>query len=911
VFQTLHDGIDRLGIALADALEAGSIGLDFVRQRVVAGIRRLRGICRRDPLPCRPLVAMAAAVCAGCVLGPMMTAGHAGAAWAVTLGCWSCAGALLAAWAATFRAARHATAAWVLLASIASAAAGWAVARDRLFSADDLAWRLHEMPTPVAVEGTVVESPRRLPPPSVSASGVTLEAASECIVDVSRVRIGAAWKAASGRAAVVVTGPPPDCAAGCRVRIVGRGLRPAHPLNPGEFDFRARARSDRCLSLVRCQSADCINLIQPPIWSVAAWLDRIRCAGTATLDTHLGSRSGIAAALLLGSREAIAAEDSREFLVTGTIHILSISGLHVGILALGLYRLLRLIAVRRSRALVAVAVSTGLYMLLVGAETPVVRATLLVWLSCLAAGLGRRSPAINALAAAAIVILVWHPPEVFRIGTQLSFLSTAVLVGAATLVPRPGGGDDPIERLIESSRTPTERWLRRLVHGGLAMMVTGVAIWCVTAPIVAARFNVVSPIGLVLNPLIAPLVPLAMAWGFLCLIATPFSGWLAGLCGAGCDATLALIEHLVGWAADLPGAYLWVAGPAAWWVVGAYLWLLLVLIALPRERLVRCRTWVAAATIWCGVGAASALAASLVNPRPMGLEVTVVSLGHGCGVVVRSPAGRVLVCDAGRLGAPAAARRAVSAVLWTSGISRIDTLVVSHADADHFNAMPDLLERFAVGEFVVSRTFLGSEAPAVHELLRLVHERRIPVRCVAVGDEIPCDPLCRVRVVHHEPRAQEDNETSLVLAVESAGRRLLLTGDLEGEALARFVDGDPDRCDVLLAPHHGSVTSLPPAIAGVTAPTWVIVSGPGGARWGEVERAYRGAAGPGRAARVVKTAGVGRSSGAARLWITAQGVEVRQYHAGRWAEVPPPFRPSRPSHVSNAMPLPPGARGSG
>jgi len=911
VRQTLHDSIDRLGIAVANALEAGSVGWDVVRQRVVADVHRLRGVCRRDPLPCRPLVAVAAAVGTGCALGPMMTAGRVGAAWAVALGCWGCAMALLAAWAATFRAARHATAAWVLLASIASAAAGWAVARDRLFAADDLAWRLHEMPTPVAVEGTVVESPRRLPPPSVSASGPTLDAASECVIDVSRVRIGADWKAASGRAAVVVSGPPPDLVTGCRVRIVGRGLRPAHPLNPGEFDFRARARSERCLSLVRCQSADCIRLIRPPpSWSVVAWLDRIRRAGTAALDTHLGSRSGIAAALLLGSREAIAAEDSREFLVTGTIHILSISGLHVGILSIGLYRVLRLIAVRRSRALVAVALITGLYMLLVGAETPVVRATLLVWLSCLAAGLGRRSPAINALAAAAIVVLVWHPPEVFRIGTQLSFLSTAVLVAAAALVPRPGGGDDPIERLIESSRTPAERWLRRVAHGVLTVMVTGAAIWCVTAPIVAARFNVVSPIGLVLNPLIAPLVPLAMAWGFLCLVATPFSGWLAGLCGAGCDATLALIEHLVGWAADLPGAYLWVAGPAAWWVVGAYAWLLLVLVALPRERLVRCGTWVAAATIWCGVGAAAAIAASLVSPRPVGLEVTVASLGHGCGVVVRSPAGRVLVCDAGRLGAPAAARRAVSAVLWTSGISRIDTLVVSHADADHFNAMPDLLERFSVGEFVVSRAFLGSEAPAVHELLRLVHERRIPVRCVAAGDEIPCDPLCRVRVVHHEPRAREDNETSLVLAVESAGRRLLLTGDLEGESLGRFVSGGPDRCDVLLAPHHGSATSLPPAIAGVTAPTWVIVSGPGGARWGEVERAYRNAAGPGCSARVVKTAGVGLS-GAARLWITAQGVEVRQYRDGRWAEVPPPFRPPRQSHVSSATPPPRAARDSG
>ncbi len=866
---------------------------------------------RRDPLPSRPLVAVAAAVCLGCVVGPIGAEQFVGGrAWAAVSTCWLAASILFAAWGLTHRGARHAAAAWLLLAAVALATAGWAVARSRLFPADDLAWGLEQQPMPVAIEGLVVDSPRRLSPPSATHAGPAPEPASECVVDVERLRAGAAWKPASGRTAVVVTGTPPELVRGCRVRLVGRGLRPAPPLNPGEVDGRARAQASRCLSIVRCHSRDCIEVVRdPPAWSVTTWLDRVRRAGAATLEAHLRSRSGLAAALLLGSREALAADDSREFLVTGTIHILSISGLHVGILAVALYRLLRLVSLRRSRALVAVAACTGLYMLLVGAETPVVRATLLVWLSCLAAGLGRRSPALNALAAAAIVVLVWHPPEVFRVGTQLSFLSTAVLVGAGALVPRHGPDDDPIERLIESSRSPAERRLRRLGRDVLGLVVTGAAIWVVTAPIVAARFHVVSPIGLVLNPLIAPLVPLAMAWGFLCLLFAPVSGWLAGLCGAACDCTLAGVECLVGWAAEVPGAYAWVVGPAAWWAVGAYLWLVLLLVALPRERLVRWGTWAAAAVIWSGVGVGAAVALPLLRPRPVGLEVTVAALGHGCGVVVRSPAGRVLVCDAGRLGAPAAARRAMSSVLWASGLSRIDTLVVSHADADHFNAVPELLQRFSVGELVVSRTFLGSGAPAVHELLRLVYERRIPVRCVEAGDEIPGDPLCRVRVLHHDPRAREDNETSLVLAVESAGRRLLLTGDLEGETLDRFVAGVPDRCDVLLAPHHGSVTSLPPDIAAATAPDWVIVSGPGGARWPDVERAYAAAAGPDRPARVVKTGGSEGTGGAVRLWLSARGVTVRQYRDGGWTDVPPAVRPPRPSRVSTARPPPPAARG--
>ena len=133
-----------------------------------------------------------------------------------------------------------------------------------------------------------------------------------------------------------------------------------------------------------------------------------------------------------------------------------------------------------------------------------------------------------------------------------------------------------------------------------------------------------------------------------------------------------------------------------------------------------------------------------------------------------------------------------------------------------------------------------------------------------------------------------DNETSLVLAVESAGRRLLLTGDLEGPALARFIASDPDSCDVLVAPHHGSRTSLPPEIARVTAADWVIVSGAGTAGWPEVREAYAGARGDGGRIAVVKTgADEGSAGGAIAVTLTASRVCVEQFGGGQWREVPP------------------------
>ena len=859
----------------------------------------LRGCVRREPLPERPLVVVAVAVAAGCGIGAGVNVSPV--VWGLA------AFGAMAAWYGLARVHLHGWAATVLLVAVGAGAAGWSAVRSNLFARDDLAWSLTSSPQPVAVEAIVEESPRRLsasvidPLRSGAAQAAFERPSSECVVAVRAVRRGAAWRPALGRAVLIVDGDPPDIAAGCRVRVLGRGMRPASPLNPNEFDFRERARSLRCLSIVRAHSAECVRVLsRPATWSLSACIDRLRDSGVEVLRRHVSpERAPLAAALLLGSRESLPREESLEFLVTGTIHILSISGLHVGFLSLALFKTLRVLALPRGWSLMAVACCTGLYMALVRAETPVVRATLLVWLGCLGAAVGRRSLAANSLALAAILVLLWHPPELFRIGSQLSFLSTAVLIGVSAALPR-SGTDDPIERLIERSRSPLERRLRWIGRQTFEMVVTGAAVWVVTAPVVASRFHLVSPVGLVLNPLIAPLVALAMAWGFLCLVTAPVAAVVASACGWACDGTLRCIGAMVRWAAGLPGGYWWVAGPPDWWVAGWYALLAGTLLMVSRERLHRLGTWGAVAAAWVGVGWAAVSVPRFGDSQHAGMRVVVAAMGHGCGIVVRSPMGRCLVYDAGRLGAPSAARRAMTAVLWHEGVRRIDTLVISHADTDHFNAVPELLDRFVIGEIVVPPPFLESRSWAVGEVLRLARAAEIPVRTAEAGDSFAIDPLCRVRVLHppaggHDPqmhavamgdRLATDNEASLVLAVESAGRRMLLTGDLEGDALDRFIAADPDSCDVLVAPHHGSQTSLPPDIATATAADWVIVSGLGSTGWPAVREAYAGARADGGRVTVVKTGADQESAGGAiAVVLTASTVRVEQFVGGRWREV--------------------------
>ncbi|MFM7184067.1 MAG: ComEC/Rec2 family competence protein [Planctomycetota bacterium] len=833
---------------------------------------------REAPLPCRPAVVAAAALAVGCVLGRLIVPWPA---WSLATAWWITATALVAGWCVAACLRRSVAAALLLVAAVTAAGAAWATAQFDLFRRDELAWQLTETTIPVAIKATLVESFRRLPEPDDPRRAAASEAVSEAVVRVDAWRAGSRWRAASGTAILLVAGDTPAVGIGDRIRVYGRGLRPSGPLNPGEFDARGRARASRCLAVVRADAGG-VRLLGAGSTSPLRWLDELRGRAMGVLEAHLSpSRVPLASALLLGRRESLPRADADDFLATGTVHILSISGLHVGLLALGLFWLVRLAAVPQGWALASVAVVTGCYMLLVRAETPVLRATLLVWLSCLAAAGGRRSPAINALAVAALVVLAIRPADVLSAGAQLSFVSTGVLIGLSRVLAASRRTDDPIARLIDRSRPAWERWLRRVAWHGFAAFATGGAIWLVTAPLVAARFHVVSPVGLVVNVLVAPLVALAMGWGCLCLAVAGLSTPLAAACGAACDASLAGIMAVVRLAAEVPGGHWWDPGPPEWWVAGWYALLLAAVLALRPETIRRPAAWATVVVAWCAVGIVGESARGALRPPAEPLRGVVAAMGHGCGIVFTTASGRTLVFDAGRLGAPAAAARSLSAVLWSEAKRSIDHLVVSHADADHFNAVPQLLERFAVREVVVARPLLASGAPSVRDLLAHIRAQGVPLRVVAAGDSFAVDSACRVRVLAPSSGAtvESDNESSLVLAVEAAGRRWLLTGDLEGPALQRFVAADPDGCDVLVAPHHGSVTSLPPDVAAATRPTLVLVSGQEGRSWPLVRTAYADAAGGADVLATGRTGALAVDADAGSLFVT-------RFSGGRWRPVP-------------------------
>ncbi|OHB86539.1 MAG: hypothetical protein A2V98_20910 [Planctomycetes bacterium RBG_16_64_12] len=380
------------------------------------------------------------------------------------------------------------------------------------------------------------------------------------------------------------------------------------------------------------------------------------------------------------------------------------------------------------------------------------------------------------------------------------------------------------------------------------LTLVSAVIWLLTLPLVMARFHILSPVAVPLNTIVWLPMAIALVSGFAVLLL----GWLlpplAAVFGWCSDGSLWMLESCAQTARDLPWGYFWVPGPADWWLLGFYGGLA-ILAAFPTIRPPR-RWCLALVAGWVAVGFTPAALRSHAGR----LECTVLSVGHGCSMLVELPSGQTLLYDAGQFSSPHYGAQSVASCLWSRGITHLDAVVLSHADADHYNMLPDLLERFSVGVIYVSPVMFESENRAMIALEEAVRKAGVPVREIFAGDRLQGGEDCRIDVLHPPRRGVlgNDNANSIVLAIEYFGRRILIPGDLESPGLDDMLAEEPWDCDVLLAPHHGSRSSNPPGLVKWCTPDWVIISGSLGSYQPDTVATYRSAG-----ARVLHTGIVG------------------------------------------------------
>ncbi len=425
--------------------------------------------------------------------------------------------------------------------------------------------------------------------------------------------------------------------------------------------------------------------------------------------------------------------------------------------------------------------------------------------------------------------------------------------------------DDPLERLLRRNRPWPARILWGIGRIARHLALVSLTIWLLAMPLVMARFHLCTPVAILLNAVVWLPMAAGLVSGAVLLVLGGIAPPLGHFCGWFCNLNFGLLEWCVTAARSVPGSHFWFPGPADWWLWGFYGGLGL-LAAFPRLRPPR-RWCVGLLAAWIAVG----FTASTWRHDRNRLDCTLLSMGHGCAVLLELPSGQTLLYDAGQSGEPATASRAISEFLWWRGLTHLDAVMLSHPDLDHFNALPGLLDRFSVGVVYVSPVMFEKSNQAVAALRQSIDRHGVPLREVRAGDRLRGGEGCRLEVLHPPRRPSlrdmlgSDNSNSLVLAVDGFGRRILLPGDLESPGLEDLLAEEPMHCDVLMAPHHGSRKSNSPELAAWCRPRWVVFSGDG--RWNlpEIDATYRAVG-----SQVLHT----YQSGAVQVRIAAGAIEV-------------------------------------
>ncbi len=630
-------------------------------------------------------------------------------------------------------------------------------------------------------------------------------------IDVVSVReVGGEEAAVAGRLRLAVLGgaPCPPVLPGDRVRVLAWVRQPRSVKNPGVLDY-ARLLQRRGIDWTG--SADSCTHLLVEHGPVPGSVLRVSEDARAALGRFVSRREapdgakGIFTALTVGERGRLPEPVDQAFRRAGLAHLLAISGLHLGLVAAGLYfllvfwfsrtrRLVLLVDVRRLAALVVMPVTVG-YTLLAGAHLPAVRACIMVLGFLLAVIVRRESDPLQTLCAAALVILGLWPQSLFEVSFQLSFAAVLVIVLGMPVVT--GWLRLPLLRAEEPW------WRRLLVRLAHFLLVTLLATLG-TAPLTAFHFNQLSLMGPLANLIAVPLAAfLIVPLGLMFCLLYPLSGVLAGFFADVGLFLSSLLSDLAAWFGGMDFGWFHVATPSVLDLILLYSTLLF-MFQLGRIRWAR---WAVVAGLVMLIGS---WGVGKISPLLSGeLEMTVIDVGQGDSILVRFPGGDTLLVDCGpaREGRFDAGRRIVAPYLWGRGITRLDAVAITHPQSDHMGGLPSIIELFHPKE-------IWSAEP-----LRGVAGERI----LRAGDR----PRPGVSVLWPPASLEglEVNERSLVLLVTHEKHAFLLTGDLEEEGEAGLLDRYVDlRAEVLKVGHHGSRKATSAALLQKVRPSYAVIS---------------------------------------------------------------------------------------
>jgi competence protein ComEC len=588
-------------------------------------------------------------------------------------------------------------------------------------------------------------------------------------------------------------------------------------------------------------------------WPPLVWIYSLRARLSEAIAQVLPEpQAALAQGIVLGIRSNIPSDLQQDFAVSGTAHLLAISGLHIGImvgmlLGIGLW----LFGRRHNLYVWLTLAMVWCYALITGLNLPVVRGAIMASLFLLAEALGRQRSAMVALALAAAVMVGVHPYILGDASFQLSFLAMAGLVFIYPLLRDPG-------RKLVGDRLGETGALASIANVAVDTWSATLAAVIAVGPVVAYYFGIVSLVGPLATFLALPALPLIIVTGILAgiigllwLTAAQVIGWLAWLflsylvlvVSGLATPSLASIE--VG---TVPPAVLAVYYP----VLAALLWLN------GRRRSLKGSVSGAAGRLKAGLNISFGLSSKvkwLIVPLGLAavlvtytaatmtddnLRVGFLDVGEGDAIFIQRGSCQVLV-DGGP--SPRAVTQELGRRMpfWDR---TIDLLVLTHPHQDHLAGLVEVVQRYKVGQVLYAD--IEYKSPIYEEWSRLLAEKGIKSQAAGAGQRIDMGDGVTLKVLHPPEELLSGTESdidnnSVVLRLTDGAVSFILTGDIMREAEWELIRGRAEiRGAVVKVAHHGSDTSTTAAFLAAAGPRAAVICCGEGNKFGHPDEAVLG-----------------------------------------------------------------------
>jgi competence protein ComEC len=646
-------------------------------------------------------------------------------------------------------------------------------------------------------------------------------------------------------------GPSP----GDRIRVKGKiqPIRSFH--NPGGFDYTRYMAWQNVWGTVSL-SGDKLEIAPPDAvdhFTSGFNLFRSRMAGLIHQASD-GDARAVLSALIVGDRRGISASLREAFNRAGVSHVLAISGLHMGIVAtaafvffrrlLSLFKPLLLRAWVKKTAAVCAVFPVIFYGLLAGMPPSTQRAVIMVSVFLMTFLIEREHDLFNTIAIAALTILIIDPAALFSISFQLSFAAVlSISWGMMNFQP----------------------WISQSSAGRNALLNYAATLICVSmcaivgvSPLVMHYFNTFPVSGFFANLLVVPLMgSLVVIIGlFSVLVLYPFSSQAAVWGLKICRWILEPVIQFIYYVSGQSFAAIKTITPSPLEIICFYL-LAWGCVELYRKRrnttkppdrkannIIRRKEADGASGRWMGFMVAAVWIVLFIDISYWAnrrlwhddLKVTLLDVGQGNSAVLEMPGGACVVIDGGGFGDNASfdtGERILAPFLWSQKIRTVDTVVLTHPDADHLNGLVYILKHFHVRQVI--STHQAADSPVYRQFADLIRENAINhpglgqiQRAITVnGATMEILHPDADFVSHHATSSPKDiNNNSMVLKVGLGGFSILFPGDILQEAEKELASSAPNAlaADILVAPHHGSKTSSSGAFLDAVDPRAIVVS---------------------------------------------------------------------------------------